>query len=231
VCFNATSSLLAAGSAYGVSAYLLRRDHPRLKWGGVALMGITAMQWVEGLLWLDGPRPHGLVNQALTVGLIPLALLVQPWGPLLGSTHALPLRGRRVPFYLLLLLGLTIVVSARFIYHPTHTQVTPQGHLNWWSPRNPPVFVAWAYALWAFVIGAPFLLWWRPFWQALVIVSWGWLWATLSYLFTDSAASHWCFFVSFYAAFVLIYACMVPDRSVRPVEHEGAPGIGGKALP
>jgi hypothetical protein len=204
---------MAGGCAYGAAAYLLRRDNPRLKWGGVALMGITAMQLVEGLLWLDGPSPHGAVNQVLTVGLIPLALLVQAWGPLFGSTFALPVRGRRVSFILLLILGLTIVVAARVIYRPTFTQVTPEGHLNWWSPRNPPVFVAWAYGLWAAVIGAPFLFWWRPWWQALLIVSWGWAWALVSYILTDSAASHWCFFVSFYAAFVLVYAFMVRDES------------------
>src|SRR6187399_1798880 len=145
MCFNATSSLLAAGCAYGVSFYLLRRDHPRLRWGAIALMGITAMQWVEGLLWLDGPTPHGVVNQLLTVGLIPLALLAQAWGPLFGSTFELPVRGRRLPFFLLLTVGLTIVVTARLVYQPIFTQLTPQGHLNWWSPRNPPVFSAWAY--------------------------------------------------------------------------------------
>jgi hypothetical protein len=209
---------LAAGCAYGVSAYLLRRNNPRLKWGAVALMGITAMQWVEGFLWLDGPTPHGVVNQILTVGLIPLALLAQAWGPLFGSTFDLPVRPRRWPFFVLLILGLAIVTVARGLHQPTHTQVTPQGYLNWWSPRNPPVFVPWAYALWGAVIGAPFLLWWRPFWQGLLIVSWGWFWATVSFLLTDSAASHWCFFVSFYAAFVLVYALMVPacpDRSTE----------------
>ena len=198
-----------------VSAYLLRRDHPRLRWGAVALMGITAMQWVEGLLWLDGPKPHGSLNQFLTIGLIPLALLVQAWGPLFGSTFDVPVRGRRVQFFLMLILGLAFVVIARIVYHPTYPQVTPEGHLNCWSPRNPPVFSIWAYGLWAVVIGAPFLLWWRPFWQSLLIVSWGWIWATVSFILTDSAASHWCFFVSFYAAFVLIYAFMVRDALER----------------
>jgi hypothetical protein len=211
ICFDAKSSLLAGGCVYGVAAYLLRRDNPRLKWAGVALMGITAMQWVEGALWLDGPTSDGFANQLLTVGLIPLALLAQSWGPLLGSLFFLPVQRRRAPFYLLLLLGLSIIVLARVIYQPTYTQVTPQGHLNWWSPRNPPVFSPWAYGLWALVIGAPFLLWWRPFWQSLLIVSWGWGWATLSYLVTDSAASHWCFFISFYAVFVLVYAILVKD--------------------
>jgi hypothetical protein len=174
-------------------------------------MGITAMQWVEGFLWLDGPAPHGVINQLLTIGLIPLALLAQAWGPLLGSTFDLPVRPRRLPFFLLLIVGLAIVVLARVIYQPTYTQVTPQGHLNWWSPRNPPIFVPWAYGLWAAVIGAPFLLWWRPFWQSLLIVLWGWVWAVVSFVLTDSAASHWCFFVSFYAAFILIYSFMVKD--------------------
>jgi hypothetical protein len=212
MCFSAISSFVAGGCAYGVSAHLLRRNHPRLKWGGVALMGITGMQWVEGLLWLDGPAPHGFVNQVLTIGLIPLALLAQAWGPLLGSTYALPVGPRQWSFYGLLLLGLTIVVSARVMHWPTSTQVTPEGHLNWWSPQNPPVFRAWSYGLWAVVIGAPFLLWWRPVWQAVLIVSWGWAWATGSFLLTDSAASHWCFFVSFYAAFVFLYAIMVSDE-------------------
>lgn len=202
---------MAGGCVYGIAAYLLRRDNPRLKWGGLALAGITAMQWVEGALWLDGPTPHGPANQLLTVGLIPLALLAQAWGPLFGSLFVLPIHRRRWPFFLLLLVGLAIVVSARLIHQPTYTQVTPQGHLNWWSPGNPPVFSPWAYGLWAVVIGAPFLLWWRPFWQSLLIVSWGWGWATLSYLVTDSAASHWCFFVSFYAAFVLAYSMLVKD--------------------
>ena len=92
ICFNATSSLIAGGGAYGVAVYLLRRDDPRLKWSAVALMGVTAMQWVEGVLWLDGPTSDGFVNRVLTVGLIPLALLAQAWGPLLGSTFALPVR-------------------------------------------------------------------------------------------------------------------------------------------
>jgi hypothetical protein len=212
ICFNATSSLIAGGCAYGVAAYVLRRDDPRFKWSAVALMGITGMQWVEGALWLDGPTPHGFVNHVLTVDLIPLALLGQAWGPLLGSLFEVPARQRRLPFFLLLIVGLTMVVAARVITHPTYTQVTPHGHLNWWSQRNPPVFPAWAYGLWASVIGAPFLFWWRPFWQALLIVSWGWSWAIASFVFTDSAASHWCFFVAFYAAFVFVASFTVMDK-------------------
>ena len=212
MCFNATSSLMAGGCAYAVSAYLLRRDNPRLKWGAVALMGITAMQWTEAVLWINGPIPHGMLNQLVTIGLIPLALLAQAWGPLLGSTFARPVRKRRVPFYFLLILGLAIVVVTRTVYQPTHTQITPTGHLNWYSAQNPPVFVAWVYGLWAVVIGAPFLLWWRPIWQGIAIVFWGWLWAIIAFLISDSAASYWCFFVTFYAAFVLVYSFMVSDE-------------------
>ena len=212
MCFDATSSLVAGGGAYGVSVWLLRRDHPRLRWGAIALMGITAMQLVEGMLWLDGPTPHGSLNQILTIALIPLALLSQAWGPLFGSLYDRPIKGRRILFYTVLILGLTIVVSVRIIYQPTHTQVTPHGHLNWFSQTNPPVFTAWSYGLWAFVIGLPFLLWWRPFWHSLVVVSWGWGWAMIAWFVSDSAASYWCFFVTFYAAFVLIYSFMVSDQ-------------------
>ena len=144
---------MAGGSAYGVAAYLLRRDNPRLKWSAVALMGITAMQLVEAVLWLDGPTPQGSLNQLVTIGLIPLALLSQAWGPLLGSAFDRPVHQRRLSFFLLLIVGLTMVVAARVIYQPVHTQVTPDGHLNWWSPQNPPVFSPWAYGLWAAVTG------------------------------------------------------------------------------
>ena len=111
-----------------------------------------AMQWTEAVLWLDGPKPHGIVNQMVTIGLIPLALLAQAWGPLFGSAFDRPVRERRVPFYFLLILGLAFVVVIRAVYQPTHTQITPEGHLNWYSPQKPPGFVAWAYGLWAVVI-------------------------------------------------------------------------------
>ena len=157
ICFSATSSLLAAGCAYGVSAYLLRRNNPRLKWGAVALMGITAMQWVEGFLWLDGPTPHGVVNQLLTVGLIPLALLAQAWGPLFGSTFDLPVRPRRWPFFVLLILGLAIVTVAWTA--PTDADRSRQD-TSTGGRRAPPVFVP------GRTRGGrdrpPFLLWWRP---------------------------------------------------------------------
>ena len=66
----------------------------------------------------------------------------------------------------------------------------------------------------AWTTGRAIAITWRPFWQALLIVSWGWVWATIGFVLTDSAASYWCFYVSFYAAFVLVYAWMVPDRHV-----------------
>jgi hypothetical protein len=112
--------------AYGVAAYLLRRDNPRLKWGAVALMGITAMQWTEAVLWLDGPKPHGIVNQLVTIGLIPLALLAQAWGPLFGSTFDRPVRERRVPFYFLLILSLTLVVVVRAMSISQLTRRSPR---------------------------------------------------------------------------------------------------------
>ena len=122
MCFDATSSFVAGGAAYGVSAYLLRRKHARLKWGAVALMGITMMQWVEGFLWLDGPLPHGTVNKVLTIGLIPVALLAQAWGPLFGSAWEVPISKRKSAFYGLLTVGLLFVVIARVVQHPTMTQ-------------------------------------------------------------------------------------------------------------
>ena len=59
MCFSASSSLVAGGFSYGVAYNLHRRNQPRFKWAAVALMGITAMQWVEGMLWLGDPRICG----------------------------------------------------------------------------------------------------------------------------------------------------------------------------
>ncbi|QEG39603.1 hypothetical protein [Roseimaritima ulvae] len=70
---------------------------------------------MEDTLWLDGPQPHGVVNQFLTIALIPLALLAQAWGPLFGSTFDRPIRGRRLTFFVLLILGLTFVVIYSFM--------------------------------------------------------------------------------------------------------------------
>lgn len=174
------------------------------------------MQWAEGALWLDGPTPQGTTNRLLTVAVVPLALLAQAWGPLLGSAFERPVRDRRLAFLLLLFAGLTMVVGARLINQPVHTQITPQGHLNWWSPQNPPVYSPWTYGLWAALIGSPFLLWWRPFRESLLIVSWGWLCAVLSFNISDNPASNWCFYVSFYALFTLIYA-LTRRAARRPV--------------
>ena len=68
MCFNATTSLIAGTCSYGVAAYLHRRNQPKLKWAAVALTGITAMQWVEGFIWLGDPRICGIVNMLLTIG-------------------------------------------------------------------------------------------------------------------------------------------------------------------
>jgi len=181
------------------------------------------MQWVEAALWLEGPTQDGTINQLLTVCVIPLALLVEAWGPLFGSAFVLPVSRRPLSFFLLLFLGLAMVVAARIIYQPIYTQITPQGHLNWWASCNPPSYTPWAYGLWAVVIGAPFLLWWRPLWHSLLIVSWGWLWAVVGFFMTDSAASYWCFYVSFYAAFLLTYAFMVRDEP-KPADPTWQPG-------
>ncbi|MFT4628378.1 MAG: hypothetical protein ACI8PZ_007073 [Myxococcota bacterium] len=213
MCFSATSSLMAGAFAYGVAGFVYRKQDPRLKWGAVALVGITAMQWVEGLLWMSDPSDCGTIDQLLTVVAIPLALLAQPWGPLIGSTWAVPTGPRRGLIALLGVSALVMVLGARANHQPICTAVTPEGYLNWWSPTNPPEFWLPSYSLWAMVIGAPFLLWWRPRWQAPVIVSWGWLCATLSFMYTDSAASNWCFFVSFYALFLFAYAALAGSGS------------------
>ncbi len=42
---------------------------------------------------------------------------------------------------------------------------------------------------------------------------------TVSFIFTDNAASHWCFFVSFYAASILVYSFMVRDEPRLPASH------------
>ena len=44
----------------------------------------------------------------------------------------------------------------------------------------------------------------------------------IAWLISDSAASYWCFFVTFYAAFILIYSFMVPDEPKIKLENKMA---------
>jgi hypothetical protein len=119
-----------------------------------------------------------------------------------------------MPFFLVLVVGLTFVVAARDIYQPAHPQVTPEGFLNWWSPQNPPVFSAWAYGLWAAIIGAFFLLWWRPFWQSRLIVSWGMAVGNDRLCVHRQRRELLVFLHYLSAAFILIHSFMVSDDPV-----------------
>jgi hypothetical protein len=220
ICINAPSSFIALVFSYGIAFYLLRRKHPKLKWAAIAIMGITAMQLIEGLLWLDGPNPNSTFNKILTVGFIPLVLLTQAWGPLFGSLFVVPFKKRRAMFFLLLIYAVVHVVVNRIINNPIYTQVTPQGFLNWYSAVNPPQISPWIYMLWGLTIGAPFLLWYRPLRQALMIVGWGLFLGVIAFVLTDSPASFWCFFVFSYALFVLVWSRSLKDR---PETHKTEP--------
>ena len=149
------------GQLMGVGLLAASKAREAEKWGTVALMGITMMQWVEGLLWLDGPLPHGTVNKILTIALIPVALVAQAWGPLLGSAWAIPISKRKYTFYGLMTIRLALRGGFTCDLSPIHdadhtTGVSPIGGL-------PKILQTSQFGLMerALVIRMPFLIWWK----------------------------------------------------------------------
>ena len=91
MCYSVESS--AKTTLYSLISIivLLTSGVPHFQWLGVILIGWCGMQFDELLLWLTNPRKGcSAANKLITTTLIPLVLILQPLGSVLGSFFVKP---------------------------------------------------------------------------------------------------------------------------------------------
>jgi hypothetical protein len=209
MCYSVESS--AKTTLYSLTAIivLLTSGVPHFKWLGVILIGWCGMQFDELLLWLTNPRKGCTpANKLITVTLIPLVLILQPLGSVLGSFFVKPWnqceQNRK---WFIVLYSVMIIVSMLYVFFRNKqslcTTVTANGHLNWWL--NKAVFSSkLLYFLWGVAIVLPLLLLWDASYKLIFIISLLPLFGYHYGLTTDSNASIWCYYTSFTSIVSLI---------------------------
>jgi hypothetical protein len=165
------------------------------------------MQFAELLLWLTDPRTGCTDwNTVITMTLIPLVLMLQPLGSLLGSLVVTPWAkssGPRKYFLVLYSLLIVTLVGVYHFYDPYKicTTITPDGHL-FWATTNHTAHKTLAdtitYYLWALLIIVPLLLFWDKHMMSILLLiaipAFGFFYGDL---YTDSKGSIWCFYTSY----------------------------------
>ena len=158
------------------------------------------MQLAEAVLWLTSPAEGCTVaNRAITATAVPLASSSQVFGPILGAQYVVRLQQHmRVALFLAVsgsmpILG-AIFVTARGLGDEWCATVTDKGFLLWSFDSASMSAALWLLNCipWWLCIATPFLLWWRPLWQALAIAAWGLFLFVFAIITTDSPASNWC---------------------------------------
>lgn len=208
MCYSVESS--AKTTLYSLTAIiiLLKSGVPHFQWIGISLIGWCGMQFAEFLLWLTDPRKGcTTANKIITLTLIPLVLILQPLGCILGSFFVKPWKECSQNRKLFIVVYSAIVITC-LLYsffrkiESTCTIVTNNGHLNWWL--NHDKFSYMLYFMLAVTISLPLLLLWDVSYKLLFILA---IFPFYGYnygLTTDSAASIWCYYTSFTSIFSLI---------------------------
>ncbi len=209
MCYSVESS--AKTTLYSLTAIiiLLRSGVTHFQWLGVILIGWCGMQFDELLLWLTDPRKGcTTANKLVTLTLIPLVLILQPLGSVLGSFFVKPWnkcdQNRKL---FIVLYSVLIIVSMLCVFFRKKqtlcTTVTPKGHLNWLLNKS--VFSSeLLYFLWGVAIILPLLLLWDASYKLIFIISVLPLFGYHYGLTTDSNASIWCYYTSFTSIVSLI---------------------------
>jgi hypothetical protein len=182
---------------------------PHFQWIGVGLIGWCGMQFAELLLWLTDPRKGcTLWNKIITMTLVPIFLILQPLGFLLGSLFVIPWdksSDMRKKFLILFSLFIILVISYKFWYKPasTCTTVTESGHLFWLLTKKSYGWILTKYTdiiiyfIHFFLIILPLLMFWDKKYTIIVLISIIPLFAFIYGLRTDSRGSIWCYYTSF----------------------------------
>jgi hypothetical protein len=228
MCWNLEVSLCAGVFAYTVAAFLWfsPMSIPRHKYWAGYLVGICSTQYVEAFLWYSGDLVKqcalGGGNHFGTQVLIPLALISQFMGSYLASRHFLPkwfswwyavfpclFFGYHIPFWNANFASLFYTVTPKYC-----TFITPMGYLDW-IPEADSLFLYLLY--WAYMSAVP-VNGMKPEdkWMAYLFAMYGLLCMLLSWTFTDSPGSNWCFYGTFYAVFFLLDFYATNHKRVLP---------------
>jgi hypothetical protein len=213
MCYSVASSARTTAISLLAIVYLLQSKIPHFQWIGVTLIGWCGMQFAELLLWMTEPRKGCTQwNKIITLTLIPLVLLFQPVGSLLGSLYVIPwsksddFRKNFIIFYSLLM---TAGVAFNHFYKPYKlcTTLTENGHLFWCTTKlkKPDLLDYATYYTWAFLIALPLIMYWDKsyFFLGLLCITplFGFIYGKY---FTDSGASIWCYYTSYTSAIAIV---------------------------
>jgi len=207
MCYSVESSAKTTLFSFIAILYLLFSNNPYYKWIAITLIGWCMMQFAEMLLWLTEPNKGCTkINTIITLTLIPLVLVMQPLGSLLGSLFVIPWSEStefRKNFIIYYSIFIVLSVSWAHYYNPYKlcTTVTKDGHL-FWSTLNPEIqtnkWYTFCYFIWSFLIFIPLLFFWKKdfliLYCLLIFPIFGFFYGLY---FTDSRASIWCYYTSY----------------------------------
>jgi len=202
MCYSVESSAKTSLISFIAIVVLLRSNVPHFQWLGIILIAWCGMQFDELLLWLTNPRKGCTrANKIITATLIPLVLILQPLGAVLGSLFVTPwskcseTRKLMIASY-----SIFITVTLLYLFFKNRknfcTMVTSSGHLNWWS--EPHGFSSHTlYFMWGLAIVVPLFVLWDISYKLPLLITLLPLFGYNYGLTTDSNASVWCYYTSF----------------------------------
>jgi hypothetical protein len=182
---------------------------PHFMWIGAIMIGWCGMQFAELLLWLTNPRKSCTpMNKLITLTLIPIILILQPVGAILGSFFVKPWSAcsqKRKLFIVLFSILSSLVLLLHFFGNRVKycTTVTPEGHLNWWL-SNYSGKIPIAYILWLIIIALPIFVLWDKSYKVVVALSIMPAFGFIYGLRTDSKGSIWCHYTSYTSIISLV---------------------------
>jgi hypothetical protein len=210
MCYSVESSAKTTLYSLITIIILLRSGVPHFQWLGVILIGWCGMQFDELLLWLTNPRKGCTpINKLITVTLIPLVLILQPLGSIIGSFFVKPWnQSSQTRKLFIVLYSVMIIVTMLYMFfsnrHTLCANVTPNGHLNWWLNKKYVFSSELFYFLWGIGILLPLLLLWNASYKLIFVITLLPLFGYNYGITTDSKASIWCYYTSFTSIVSLI---------------------------
>ena len=207
MCYSVESSAKTSFYSLVAIVVLLKSGIPHFQWIAMSLVGWCGMQFAELLLWLTNPRAScTTVNKVITLTLIPLVLLLQPIGSILGSFFVTPWKNcsRSRKSLITCYSVITLIVLLLYFYgnlNKVCTTVTEGGHLNWW-PSSYSISIS--FVAWAIMIIAPLIVLWDASYKMILLLFLAPAFGFYYGLTTDSRASIWCYYTSFTSLVSLI---------------------------